>query len=309
MRCTSCCAARVRLCPTRPERAPAPRSWRPAISFGIDAGAGSAQRLAETRLPLQDIDAILLTHLHSDHIGDLGNIALQGWLNGRKAPLDVYGPAGTDDVVAGYAQVFKADEGYRVRHHGAAYLPPAGDVVTAHIVTVRSAADTVPVYARDGLVIKAFLVDHRPVAPAFGYRVEFGGRVVVISGDTRPTASVAREAAHADVLIHEALSPRLVLLLAAQLDTAGDHRRAKMMRDTIGYHTNPVDAAKIAQAAHVRLLVFSHVVPPLPNALLRHMFLQGVDAAAGDVPTMIGHDGTMLTLAPGNTEITRGSLI
>jgi len=275
----------------------------------IDSGPGSGLRLAEAHIPLQNIDAVLLTHLHSDHIGDLGNTAQAGWLAGRKKPLDVYGPAGTDDVVAGYAQVFKADAGFRIAHHGKAYLIPEGDEVDAHVVTIKGASDIVPVYSRDGLVISAFLVDHRPIVPAFGYRIEFGGRVVVVSGDTRANANVQRFATNADVLIHEALSSRLVKILAAQLDAIGDHRRAKMMRDTISYHTAPVDAARIASAAHVRLLVFSHVVPPLPMALTRHMFLDGVGAAAGGVPFFIGHDGTMLTLKPGSTDIERGGLI
>lgn len=275
----------------------------------IDSGPGSALRLAEENIPMQAIDAVVLTHLHSDHIGDLGNMALQGWLAGRKRPLDVYGPTGTDDVVAGYAQVFKADEGFRIAHHGAAYLPPAGDEVAAHVVPSPERSGSVIVYSRDGFVIRAFLVDHRPVVPAFGYRIEYGGRAVVCSGDTRANANVEHFSEHADVLIHEGLSARLVRIVSAALDASGDHRRAKMMRDTIAYHTAPVDAAKIAHQAQVRLLVFSHLVPPLPNALARHMFLDGVKDAAGDVPFFIGRDGTMLTLRPGSAEIERSNLM
>lgn len=275
----------------------------------IDAGAGSALRLAEAHLPLEAVDAVLLTHLHSDHIGDLGNVALQGWLAGRKTPLDVYGPKGTADVVAGYAAVFKADAGFRIAHHGAAYLPASGEEVAAHEIAQPAPDGAVAVYARDGLVIRAFLVDHRPVVPAFGYRIDYAGRSVVVSGDTRPCDNIRRYAEHADLLVHEALNPRLVRILAGQLDAAGDHRRAKMMRDTIGYHTAPVDAARIAKASKVRLLVFSHVVPPLPNLLVRHMFLDGVGRAAGDVPYFIGNDGAMLTLKPGTTEIIRSALL
>jgi len=275
----------------------------------IDSGPGSALRLAEAHIPMQDMDAVLLTHLHSDHIGDLGNAAQAGWLAGRKVPLDVYGPSGTDDVVAGYARVFKADAGFRIAHHGKAYLVPEGDEVVAHIVSIKAPGDDPVVYSRDGLVIRAFLVDHRPIVPAFGYRIEFGGRVVVVSGDTRANANVQHFATNADLLIHEALNSHLVKLLASQLDATGDHRRAKMLRDTIGYHTSPVDAARIANAAHVRLLVFTHVVPQLPSALTRHMFLDGVSAAAGAVPFFIGRDGTMLTLKPGSSDIERGRLI
>ncbi len=275
----------------------------------VDSGPGSALRLAEENIPMQSVDAVVLTHLHSDHIGDLGNMALQGWLAGRKTPLDVYGPTGTDDVVAGYALVFKADAGFRIAHHGTAYLVPRGEEVDAHVIALPPPEGSVVVYSRDGLVISAFLVDHRPIVPAFGYRIEFGGRVVVCSGDTRANANVQHFATHADVLIHEGESSRMVKILAAQLDAAGDHRRAKMMRDTITYHTAPVDAARIAQAAQVKLLVFSHLVPPLPNALARHIFLDGVDKAAGNVPFFIGRDGTMLTLRPGARDIERSDLL
>jgi ribonuclease Z len=274
----------------------------------IDSGPGSTARLTQENIPMQRIDAVLLTHLHSDHIGDLGNTAFQGWIAGRKTPLDVYGPPGTDDVVSGFAQVFKADTGFRIRHHGAAALPPSGKDVEAHIIALPPQDGSVVVYSRDGLVIRAFLVDHRPIVPAFGFRAEFGGRVVVFSGDTRANANVQHFAMGADLLIHEALSRRLVGNLATQLDAVGDHRRAKMMRDTFSYHTTPVEAARIANAAKVRLLVFSHVVPPLPNVFIRRMFLDGVDDAAGSVPVMLGHDGMMLTLRSGSTDIERSDL-
>lgn len=275
----------------------------------IDSGPGSALRLAEANIPMQAIDAVVLTHLHSDHIGDLGNMSLQGWLAGRKNPLDVYGPEGTDTLVEGFTEVFRADTGFRIKHHGANYLPPSGEEMMAHVVPSPAPTESTVVYSRDGLVIRAFLVDHRPIVPAFGYRIEFGGRVVVCSGDTRANANVRRYATHADLLIHEGLSGRLVKILSAELDAAGDHRRAKMMRDTLSYHTAPVDAARIAHAAGVRLLVFSHLVPPLPNALARHIFLDGVDQAAAGTPYFIGHDGQMLTLKPGAQDIETHDLI
>ena len=275
----------------------------------IDIGSGATARLAEARIPLERVDAVVLTHLHSDHIGDLGNLALQGWIAGRKRPLDVYGPQGTDTVVTGFGQVFKADAGFRIAHHGADYLIPAGDEVNAHIISAPGPRDAVPVYARDGLVITAFLVDHYPVTPAFGYRIAYKGRVVVVSGDTKKNDNVQRYAQGADLLVHEALSSHLVLQLAKALDASGDHRRAKMFRDTITYHTSPVDAAAIARADHVGLLVFTHIVPPLPNVLARHIFLSGVRDAAGNVPTVLGHDGLMLTLPPGTTAITQDDLL
>jgi ribonuclease Z len=107
----------------------------------------------------------------------------------------------------------------------------------------------------------------------------------------------------ADVLIHEALNPQMVEMLAASLDQDGHTRQAKMTRDTIDYHTSPVEAAGIADEANVKLLVLSHIVPPLPNALTRHMFLRDVTAARGKGDTMIGRDLLLISLPPDSKEI------
>ncbi len=205
--------------------------------------------------------------------------------------------------MAGYALVFKADAGFRIAHHGAAYLVPRGEEVDAHVIAPPPPEGSVIVYSRDGLVIRAFLVDHRPIVPAFGFRIEYGGRVVVCSGDTRANANVQRFATRADVLIHEGESSRMVTILAAQLDAVGDHRRAKMMRDTITYHTAvTVDAARIAQAAWRKAASSFHISSRCLYRTRSHgiFFFDGVDQAAGNVPFFIGRDGTMLDIAAGS---------
>jgi ribonuclease Z len=131
----------------------------------------------------------------------------------------------------------------------------------------------------DGLKIKAFLVSHDPAEPAYGYRVTYKGRSAVVSGDTRKVQNMVRFSRDADVLVHEALNPQMVELAAA-LDKAGHVRQAEMTRDTLDYHTSPVEAAGIANEANVKLLVLTHVVPALPTALMRQMFLRDVKAVA-----------------------------
>ena len=287
----------------------------------IDTGPGSWRNIAQARLPAEHIDAILFTHLHSDHIGDLGEFAVQSWIAGRVTPLNIWGPAelpapttasddsghkvGTKnvlDVVNGFSVAYDEDAAYRIIHHGANYLAPDGAGMVGHEIPTPKLDELVSVYDRDGLKISAFLVDHGPVKPAYGYRVEYNGRVAVISGDTKKTESVERFAKGADVLVHEALNPHMVDMIVRGLKNAGNERLAKMANDTINYHTTPVEAAEIANAAHVKLLVFSHIVPPLPNRLAAHMFMQGVRAARGDGDTKIGHDGMMITL-PGNSDV------
>ena len=286
----------------------------------IDTGPGSWRNISRARLPADKIDTILLTHLHSDHIGDLGEFAVQSWIAGRKAPLDVWGPAalpapapeaddsghefGTKtvlDVVKGFIMAYDEDAAYRIIHHGADYLSPNGADMVGHEIQTPKVDELVPVYDRDGLKISAFLVDHGPVKPAYGYRIEYKGRVAIISGDTKKTESVQRFSQNADLLVHEALNADMVNLIVAGLKGSGDQRLSKMAHDTINYHTTPVEAAEIANAAHVKLLVFSHIVPPLPNKLAQHMFLEGVSAVRGKGGTEMGYDGMMITM-PGNSD-------
>ncbi|MGV8997798.1 MAG: MBL fold metallo-hydrolase [Parvibaculaceae bacterium] len=288
----------------------------------IDTGPGSWAKFSRTRLPGGKIDAVLLTHLHSDHIGDLGEFATQSWIAGRVAPLDIWGPAplpaptaNTDadghvfgtksvmDVVQGFRMAYDEDAAYRIIHHGADYLNPNGADMVGHEIATPAPDVLVPVYDRDGLKISAFLVDHGPVKPAYGYRVEFGGRVAVISGDTKKTESVERFSENADLLVHEGLNPHMVKLLEGPVKELNSPRLSKMLNDTINYHTSPVEAAEIANAAKVKLLVFSHLVPPLPNALSEHMFMRGVAEARGSGDTKIGYDGMMISLPVGSDKI------
>ena len=297
----------------------------------IDAGPGSWSKLAAARLPGAAIDTVLLTHLHSDHIGGLGELAMQTWVAGRRTPLDVFGPgpphypqlpqlprdaeqhvygtAGTDAVVAGFAAAYDADDAFRLLHHGAAYLAPEGARMAAHIIPPPPANGSVIVFDHDGLRISAFAVNHLPVDPAYGYRIEYRGRVAVVSGDTRPVPNMVRMSDHADLLVHEALNAHMVGILAEALDESGNPRLAKMARDTIGYHTTPEQAAAIARDAHVRMLVLTHIVPPLPNALLRHVFMRGVAAARGEGETILGYDGLMITMPSETSAVTTSDLI
>jgi len=286
----------------------------------VDTGPGSWAKFARTRLPGAKIDAVLFTHLHSDHIGDIGEFATQRWIAGRQTPLQIWGSAplpepsadadadghvfGTAsvlDVVRGIRLAYDEDAAFRIIHHGADYLDPNGADMVGHEIQTPAPDVLVPVYDRDGLKISAFLVDHGPVKPAYGYRAEYGGRVVVISGDTVKTESVERFSENADLLVHEALSREMVSMIEGPVKDLGSPRLAKMLDDTKGYHTSPVEAAEIANKAKVKLLVFSHVVPALPNAVAVRMFMRGVADARGDGDTKVGYDGMMITL-PANSD-------
>jgi ribonuclease Z len=275
----------------------------------VDIGPGSWKNLSLWRISAPRVAAILLTHFHSDHIGDLGEANLETWANGRDHSLRVYGPPGVEQVVDGFAQAYSLDEGYRIAHHGAALMPAANwqmQPITVKIDTPPGtspcAGGTAPVLQENGLKVTGFTVDHAPVAPAYGYRFDYKGRSVVVSGDTIKCANLVAVAKGADVLIHEAQSAHLVQLIQEGAERIGNARIAKIMSDIQRYHTTPVDAASEANQAGVQLLVLNHLGPPTPNLLARIAFMRGVsDVRPSGV--LIGYDGMLLTLPAGSKDI------
>jgi ribonuclease Z len=263
----------------------------------IDIGPGAWRNLDVMNLPVGKLSGILITHLHSDHIGEIGEAMTQSWIAGRSQLLDLYGPSGIEDVAAGFAQVYSHDEHYRVVHHDAKYMPPEAHGTSVHVLPTPEGLNTVPVFERNGLRVSAFRVNHAPVDIAFGYRIEYGGRVVVISGDTIKSPSVIHNAQNADLLIHEALAADMTNRAYVRAAELGLTRMAKLANDVRGYHTTPVEAAESASEAHVKKLVITHVFPPLPNAVAKYLFLKGThEAYAG--PIVLGEDRMRIDLEP-----------
>jgi ribonuclease Z len=266
----------------------------------VDTGIDCARNLLLWKVPLAKIDGILITHLHSDHIGELGEIRLQTWVAGRKTPLKVYGPPGIERVVAGFNEAYAIDDGYRTKHHGAAMLPPDAVALVPVVITIPPASTTAQVLDQNALKVTAIRVHHDPATPAYGYRFDFAGRSVTVSGDTIMDRDLANAAQGTDVLVHEALQPQMVGIMHDAMIANGRPRPAKIMHDIPGYHTSPVDAAKIANAAHARLLVYTHLLPILPNWIAVRAFLTGVEDVR---PTgvEVGYDGMIVRL-PGHSD-------
>ncbi len=264
-------------------------------AYLVDVGPGSVAQLILMGFPLDRIGGVFLTHYHSDHIGDLGELRMQSWAAGRAAPLSVYGPTGVAQVVAGFNQAYGLDDDYRTLHHGATNMPEAAAPLKAQSFAMAP-GDTKVVYQDADLTITAFAVKHDPVKPAVGYRFDSHGRSVVVSGDTAPTPDLTRAADKADILVCESLSKRMMTALSQSLDQAGNHRQAQMLMDTLSYHIDPVDAAKTANAAHVGLLVYSHLAPHLPQPVLAKLFFDGVAEVRDQKSWVIGEDGMRIDL-------------
>lgn len=269
--------------------------------FLIDAGGGAAEKIAALQMPIGALSGVLLTHFHSDHIAGLPNIVLQSWAQGRHEPLKVYGPAGVKQVTDGFSAAYALDSVYRTAHHGAEIMPPSGARYAPQPVPLLNDFSEAVVLEEDGLKITAFRVGHAPVDPAYGYRIDYKDRSVVFSGDTVKHPNVVRHGKGADVMVHEALAPHMVETLARGIEPRLPDT-AQILRDTLTYHTSPVEAAEAANEAGAGLLVYSHVVPPLPNALARSIFLRGVSEVRA-VNVEIGRDGLYLKLPVNSSDI------
>lgn len=269
----------------------------------VDIGEGGVRNLGRMGYGAGRVEAVFLTHFHSDHIDSLGALMLQHWgTSGSPAPLPVYGPPGVDTVVAGFNTAYSLDRGYRIAHHGVQVMQPAAFGMRAFAQAAPANGDTRLILSRHGLQVFAFRVDHAPVEPAYGYVFVYKGRRIVVSGDTKPTPSVERAARGADVLVHEALSAQLVSLQQAAAGRAGRGNLARIFHDIPSYHTSPQAAADLARRAGVRLLLLTHIVPPLPYSILEGPFL-GDARARFSGPLVIGHDGTEVLLPAGSTAI------
>ena len=279
--------------------------------FVVDIGEGGGRNINLMGLPLGRISGVFLTHFHSDHIDGMGPLMLTRWTAGTNtSPLPVYGPTGVDRVVAGFNAAYAIDNAYRTGHHGPAIAPPtgAGGVAMPFALPEPGRGDTVVVLEKDGLKVTAIRVDHGPVKPAVGYRFDYKGRSVVISGDTAKSAALTVAAKGANLLVHEALQPKLVKMMTASLAAKGMKNLAQITRDILNYHTTPEQAAEVAQAAGAKQLVLSHIVPSIPSKFFNPAFL-GDAASRYPGPIVVGEDGMMFSLPAGKTDIVQSRLM
>lgn len=273
--------------------------------FVFDVGAGSAARILRMQLNPAQVEAIFLTHYHSDHIDGLGELLMQRWVGAAATePTPVFGPLGLDSVVDGFRIAYQLDQSYRSSHHGDELAPPTGFGAQPREFSITTATERVVLINDEDLEIVAFAVDHGPVKPAVGYRVRYKDRSLVISGDTTFSANVVRESANVDLLLHEAMSMKLVEMLERGFDFHGRSRYGQLMRDIRNYHSSPEDAAQVAMMANARRLVLHHIVPPLPLETLRSEFLGDAENIFAG-PIDVSRDGDWYLLPVGNSEILR----
>jgi ribonuclease Z len=213
----------------------------------VDCGSGVTQRLVAADTPGRAIDALLLTHLHSDHLVDLYQLVVSSWHQGRDRPLPVYGPTGTRRYVEGLMALWEPERRQRIAHE---QRPSTAGLEVE--VTEIAAGDEL---AFGGLSVRVVEVDHRPVRHAFGFVFEGGGRKLALSGDTRRCAALIAAARDADLLVHEVFVHR-------EMPVVPGVRSAETVANVAAYHTLSDEVGKIATEAGAKALALTHFVPP-----------------------------------------------
>jgi ribonuclease Z len=219
----------------------------------FDCGRGCTQRLYQAKVPFSEVTALFLTHLHSDHIVGIPDLWLTGWINGRVTPLRVWGPRGTQQMMKGLGQAYEFD--IHIRRDVDEQIP--GEGVVEKAMDIEEGV----VYENGGVKVTAFNVDHGLVKPALGYRVDYGGHSVVLSGDTRYSENLIKFAQGSDVLIHEVLAANAFEALNAALTK-------QQIEKVMAHHTKTEEAAMVFAKVKPKLAVYSHIVPPNATDLL-----------------------------------------
>ncbi|MDA8781464.1 MBL fold metallo-hydrolase [Gammaproteobacteria bacterium] len=264
--------------------------------YVVDIGDGSANNLNNWRIDINKIRGTLLTHLHSDHISDLADLHLATWVNSAHTKtLDVYGPEGVELVTQGFENAYQLDYQFRHEHHGDEVAPRDIAGFNAFPVDLSNPV----IIDQDGLKVTAFRVPHDPVKPALGYRFDYKGRSIVISGDTSYSENLIKHSQDADVLFHEAQANHQLKIMRKAL--ANNKGLVKILNDIETYHTTPIEAAQAANLANVDHLIFYHLTPAPRNNLTERMFFRGVDEIRKDWSS--SKDGTMVVLPLDSDEI------
>jgi ribonuclease Z len=259
------------------------------MSFLVDCGSGVTQRMAAAGVSGAGLDALLLTHLHSDHLVDLYQLVISSWHQGRARPQRIFGPSGTRAFAEATMEVWRKERELRIAWE----CRPSTAGLELEITEFGEGV----IFDADGLRISAFKVDHRPVEQAFGFLFETAHARVAFSGDTTVCDGLVSAAKDVDLLVHECFIHR---------EMGGRMRSAQGLANVAAYHTLSSDVGKVAARAGARLLLLNHFVPVEfdRDALLREVgadfkgpVVIGEDLLSVDVPRRaIAHGGLRLGL-------------
>jgi ribonuclease BN (tRNA processing enzyme) len=218
------------------------------IAYVIDCGNGVAIQMARAEIPLPQLRHVFITHHHSDHNADYGNLLLFAWAAGLDSRVDTWGPPPLERMTRLFFEMNATDINARIADEG--------KIPLISLVHVHELSKSGKVMQDENINVTCALVDHPPMKHAFAYRFDAPDRSIVISGDTRRCDAVIELARGADVLVHEAFYPPGVDRIAARVSNA-----TTLKKSILGHHTSVEDAGRVAEAAGVKTLVLSHLVP------------------------------------------------
>ena len=261
----------------------------------FDAGDGAVPSMENLNLPLPDLTAVFLTHYHSDHIADVGEVISRSWILGRRTALRVYGGEAVERVVDGFNSIYALDYNYRTAHHGESLFPPDTTGADAQLI-LDPGPEGLIVYDENGVTVTAYTVDHSPILPALGYRVDYAGKSVAISGDTIDTEGLENMSQGADVLVSEVMNKSFVEDAECALGRLGQDTNAAIFKDIRTYHIDVEELAQLAQDAGVGILVLTHQVPALDDDAQIGLVFRTPITARYEGELVVAVDGTSVTV-------------
>ena len=250
------------------------------VLYVIDCGNGVARQLAQAGVALPTLRHVFITHHHSDHNADYGNLMLLAWTTGLRGRVDTWGPPPLEKMTRLFFELNAVDIDTRIADEG---RPPLVPLVHPHEITQPGL-----VMQDERVKVTAALVEHPPLVPAFGFRFDCPDRAIVFSGDTNKSDNLIRLARGADVLVHEALYLPAVDRLVARVPQA-----VTLKKHLIDSHTSAEDVGRVAAAAGVKTLVISHLVPADDPLVTDQMWIDAVRPHfTGEI--VVAHDGLEL---------------
>ena len=254
--------------PRRSSSAPAQVVVIDDAAYVIDCGDGVARQLVLAGITLDRLRHVFLTHHHSDHNADYGNLIWLAWAAGLRTRVDAWGPPPLERMTRLFLEMNAFDIETRIANEGRLPLAP--------LIHVHERTEGGVVMKDDVVTVTAALADHPPVVPSFAYRFDGPDRSIVVSGDTKRSENVVRLAQGADVLVHSAMYPPAIERMAARVPNA-----ARLAESILAHQTSAEDAGRVARAAGVKTLVLSHLVPPDDPAVTEQMWMDAARSHYG----------------------------
>ena len=262
----------------------------------IDSGQNSSVKLNRA-FPPQHIKAVFLSHAHSDHMADLDELNFMRWVTGDTDPLNVYGSSEILNVVNGLNLAYQNDENYRVDHHGEDFISRKNRFMIPNVHQPTNGPQII--FVDENIMVESFLVDHFPVKEAIGFRITFGDKIIIVSGDTEITDNVFSLVDGADILIHDGMIKDHVVLLE-KVALEANNRVSTIFHDILDYHADVKEIKEGLVEKNLGLLIINHLVParnPFGNRYINDLF--------SDVPYkfLLAHDEDTISITKDSDEI------